>query len=97
VKRARQLGEGGRRHRGYGAQGRQGVIGDLRKMQVDPGLAHAALALVVFSESEVMLRKDLELFERVMVQKGIRAGFVTVCTLPIVGRLGNRVEKGACP
>lgn len=91
VKLARQLREDGRRHRGYGAQWRQAVVADLRKMQADPRIHSAALLLVVFSESEDILDKDCELFERVLVQKDVLAGFRTVRRFPIVDRVGHRL------
>src|SRR5947209_5574365 len=69
VKIAYQFREGGVRHGGYGAQWRQAVVDDLRKMEAEPQITEAGLLLIVFNESPAILDKDLELFETVLAQK----------------------------
>src|SRR4051812_2191249 len=66
VKIAYQFREGGVRHGGYGAQWRQAVIEDLRKMEAESMIREAVLLLIVFNESAAILEKDLDLFETVM-------------------------------
>jgi len=91
VKVAYQFREGGVRHTGYGGQWRQAVVEDLRKMEADPLIHEAGLVLVVFNESQAILDKDLELFEDVLAQKEVLAGFRQVRSVPIVERIGHRL------
>ncbi len=91
VKIAYQFRGGGVRHGGYGAQWRSAVIDDLRKMEAESLIHEAALLLVVFNESQVILEKDLELFESVLVKKEVLAGFRQVRTVPILERIGHRL------
>ena len=93
MKIASQFREGGVRHGGYGAQWRQAVVADLRKMEAEPLIHEAALLLVVFNESAEILHKDLDLFESVLVQKEVLAGFRHVRSVPILDRIGHRL----CP
>src|SRR5690606_16032154 len=78
VKCAYQFREGGVRHGGYGAQCRQGVVRDLQKMEAEPRIHEAALVLIVFNESEGVLHQDLDLFETVLAEKEVLAGFKQV-------------------
>lgn len=91
VKVAFQFREGGVRHGGYGAQWRGAIVEDLRKMEAEPLIHEAALVLVVFNESEQVLAKDLDLFEMVMAQKEVLAGFRHVRTTPVLDRIGHRL------
>jgi len=91
VKVAHQFREGGARHGSYGSQWRQAVVADLMKMEADPLIREAALLLVVFNESRRILEKDLELFETVLAQKQVLAGFRQVRSVPILERIGHRV------
>jgi|SRR5437867_12282111 len=91
VKVAYQFREGGVRHGGYGAQWRQAVVDDLRKMEAEPLIHEAGLVLVVFNESQGILDKDLELFEDVLARKEVLAGFRHVRSLPITERIGHRL------
>lgn len=91
VKVAFQFREGGRAHGGYGAQWRGAVVEDLRKMEAEPLIHEAALVLVVFNESAEVLEKDLELFETVLAQKEVLAGFRQVRSVPILDRIGHRL------
>jgi hypothetical protein len=91
VKIAYQFREGGVRHGGYGAQWRQEVVEDLRKMEADPLIHEAGLVLVVFNESQAILEKDLELFEDVLARKEVLAGFRQVRTIPITERIGHHL------
>jgi hypothetical protein len=91
VKVAYQFREGGRRHAGYGNQWRSHVVDDLKKMEADPMICEAALVLIVFNESDAVLNKDLDLFELVLAQKEVLAGFRHVRTIPITDRLGHRI------
>ncbi len=90
VKVAYQFREGGVRHGGYGAQWREAIVADLRKMEVEPAICNAGLLLVVFNESEAVLQKDLELFEDVLVRKEVLAGFRQVRSVSILDRIGHR-------
>ena len=58
-----------------GAQVEQAVVEDLRKMEADEKIREAGLILIVFNESEAVLEKDLQLFEDVLAQKQVLAGF----------------------
>ena len=91
VKVAYQFREGGARHGGYGAQWRTNVVSDLRKMEAEPLIREAALVLIVFNESEEILQKDLDLFETVLAQKEVLAGFRQVRSTSILDRIGHRV------
>ena len=91
VKIAYQFREGGIRHGGYGAQWRQKVVADLRKMEADEDIREAGLVLVVFNESRQILEKDLELFEDVLAIKEVLAGFRQVRSVPILDRIGHRL------
>ncbi len=84
VKVAYQFREGGVRHGGYGAQWRQAVVADLKKMEAEPQIHEAGLVLVVFNESDAILAKDLELFEDVLARREVLAGFRQVRTVPIL-------------
>jgi hypothetical protein len=91
VKVAYQFREGGVRHGGYGAQWRGAVVEDLRKMGSEPLIHEAGLCLIVFTESQAILDKDVELFESVLAQKEVLAGFRRVRSVPITERIGHRV------
>ena len=91
VKVAYQFREGGVRHGGYGAQWRLAVVDDLRKMEADPLIHEAALVLLVFNESAAILDKDLDLFETILAQKEVLAGFRHVRSIPILDRIGHRL------
>ena len=91
VKSAYQFREGGIRHGGYGTQWRNAIVEDLRKMEAEPAIAEAALVLVVFNESADILNKDLDLFETVLIQKEVLAGFRQVRSIPILDRIGHRL------
>jgi hypothetical protein len=91
IKAAWQYREGGVRHAGYGAQWRNAVVADLKKMEQDPLIEEAALLLVVFNESENILTKDLDLFEQVLAEKEVLAGFRQVRSVPIQDRIGHHI------
>ena len=73
----------------YGGQWRRGVVADLRKMAAEPRIHHAMLALIVFTESEPILLKDLDIFESILVREQVLAGFRQVRSLPIQDRIGH--------
>lgn len=91
VKVAYQFREGGAPHGSYGAQWRQKVVEDLRKMEADPLIREAGLVLIVFNESREILEKDLELFEDVLAMKEVLAGFRQVRSVPILDRIGHQI------
>jgi hypothetical protein len=91
VKIAYQFREGGLRHGGYGAQWRNAVVEDLRKMEADPLIHEAGLCLVVFNQSREILEKDIELFENILAQKEVLAGFRKVRSTEILDRIGHQV------
>ncbi|MGE5608975.1 MAG: hypothetical protein ACM359_06960 [Bacillota bacterium] len=91
IKVAYQFREGGVRHTGYGAQWRSAVVEDLRKMEQDSLIREAALVLIVFNESPAILEKDLDLFELVLAEKEVLAGFRQVRSIPILDRIGHRL------
>ena len=95
VKVAYQFREGGARHGGYSAQWRQKVVEDLRKMEADELIREAGLVLLVFNESDAILQKDLDLFETVLAQKEVLAGFRQVRSVSILERIGHRVCTAA--
>ncbi|MBC7782622.1 MAG: hypothetical protein H7144_02190 [Burkholderiales bacterium] len=90
VKIAYQFREGGVRHGGYSAQWRGAVVADLLKMEADPLIRHAGLLLIVFTESIEVFEKDVELFEDVLVTKGVIAGFRQTRSIPVLDRMGHR-------
>ena len=83
------------RHTGYGAQWRTNVVADLRKMEAEPLIREAGLVLVVFNESTEILEKDLDLFETILAQKEVLAGFRQVRSVGILDRMGHRVCTAA--
>ncbi len=91
VKVAYQFREGGARHGGYGAQWRHAVIDDLIKMEAEPQIKDAGLVLLVFNESADVLDKDLNLFETILAQREVLAGFRHVRSVPILERIGHRL------
>jgi hypothetical protein len=91
VKVAYQFREGGVRHMGYGAQWRSAVVEDLRKMEAEEQIREAGLLLIVFNESRAILDKDLDLFETVLMQKEVLAGFRQVRTVGILDRIGHQI------
>jgi hypothetical protein len=91
VKVAYQFRQGNIRHGGYGTQWRNAVVDDLRKMEAEPLIHEAGLCLVVFNESKEILDKDIELFETILAQKEVLAGFRKVRTTNILDRIGHRV------
>jgi hypothetical protein len=91
VKVAYQFREGGARHGGYGQAWRTKVVDDLRKMESEPLIKDAGLLLVVFNESDEILNKDLEIFESMLAQKEVLAGFRQVRSVPILDRIGHRL------
>ncbi|HEV8293452.1 MAG TPA: hypothetical protein VGP94_16055 [Tepidisphaeraceae bacterium] len=91
VKAAYQFREGGIRHGGYGAQWRSAVVEDLRKIEAEALIREAALVLIVFNESPEILDKDLDLFETVLAQKEVLAGFRHVRSIPILERIGHQL------
>ena len=95
VKVAYQYREGGIRHGGYGPQWRGGVVEDLRKMEAEEKIHEAGLVLVVFNESNEILEKDLQLFEDLLAQKEVLAGFRHVRSVPILERMGHRLCTAA--
>jgi hypothetical protein len=91
VKVAYQFREGGLRHGGYGAAWRSKVVDDLRKMEAEPLIHEAGLCLIVFNESRGILDKDVEIFETILAQKEVLAGFRKVRSTDITERIGHRV------
>jgi hypothetical protein len=89
VKVAHQFGMGGVRHSGYGQQWRSAVVQDLKKMEQDPLIRQAALVLIVFTESQGIVLKDLELFETILIRKELLAGFRQVRSVPTLDRMGH--------
>jgi hypothetical protein len=91
VKIAYQFREGNIRHGGYGSQWRSAVVADLRKMESESRIHSAGLVLIVFTESQEILNKDIELFEDVLAEKEVLAGFRQVRSIPILERIGHRL------
>ena len=91
LKVARQWRPGGVRDGRYGAQWRRNLVADLQKMAAEPNIHDAALVLVVFTEDEATLRRDLDGFEAVLVRSDVIAGFRQARTVAISDRLGHRV------
>lgn len=83
------------RHSGYGQQWRTAVVQDIRKMDAEPLIHHAALLLIVFTESNELVEKDLALLEDVLVRKEVLAGFRQSASVPIAERIGHRVCTAA--
>lgn len=106
LKVAYQLAASGAQRRDYGARWRRGVTTDLRKMAEEPLIRHAALVLLVFTESQAILDKDLELMEALLVAEGLLAAPLPsapgealptagvprqVRTVPLLDRRGHRL------
>ncbi len=60
-------------------------------MEGDELIKEAGLVLIVFNESQVILEKDLELFEEVLARKEVLAGYRHVRSIPILERIGHRL------
>ena len=67
------------------------VIHHVRKMEAEALIREAALVLVVFNESAEVLEKDLDLFETVLAQKEVLAGFRQVRSAAVLERIGHRL------
>ncbi len=90
IKIAYQFGQGGVRHGGYSSQWRNAIVSDLQKMEQETAIQSAGLLLVVFTESTEVFAKDVELFEDVLMIKGVLAGFRQSRSVPILDRMGHR-------
>jgi len=88
LKVAHQLRPSGRSNARYGQQWRRALVADLRKLRADPRVRHAAIALVVFNDTQATLDKDLALFELLLGEAGL-FGFRTVRTIAITERIGH--------
>jgi hypothetical protein len=95
VKVAHQFRAPDQRHGGYGQQWRSSVVDDLRKMDADELIKHAALLLIVFTQDRAVVEKDVELFEDVLVKKEVLAGFRQMRCTPIQDRIGHTVCTAA--
>ncbi len=62
-----------------------------RKMEQEPMIKEAGLLMVIFNEARDILDKDLELFENVLMQKEVLAGFRQVRSVPILDRIGHQL------
>ena len=91
VKVAYQFRPGGLHHKGYGAQFRQAVVADLRKLAAELLIHHAALLLIVFNESAAVAHKDLDLFESILLDKEALAGFRHARSVRIQDRIGHHL------
>jgi hypothetical protein len=60
-------------------------------MEADPLIREAGLILIVFNEAQDILARDLDLFETVLIQKEVLAGFRHVRSVPILDRIGHRL------
>jgi hypothetical protein len=83
------------RHGGYGAQWRDAVVNDLRKMDADELIRHAALLLIAFTESREAIEQHLQAFEDVLVRKEVLAGFRQTRTIDVQDRIGHRACTAA--
>jgi len=90
LKVARQRRPGGARDGRYGAQWRNHLAADLRKMADEPRIHDAALIMVVFTEDDATLHRDLDAFESVLIRHDLVTGFRQVRTVPISDRIGHR-------
>jgi hypothetical protein len=90
LKVARQWRAGGAREPRYADQWRRHLIADLRKLAVEPQIRAAAIVLIVFTDDEDVLARDLDRFESVMIRAGVVAGFRQVRTVPVQDRIGHR-------
>lgn len=75
----------------YADQWRRQLIADLKKLAAEPRIRAAAIVLVVFTEDEQALARDLDGFESVMVRRGVTAGFRQVRTVAVQDRVGHRI------
>jgi len=89
VKVARQFRAPGERHAGYGQQWRTSVVNDIKKIEGEPMIHEAALLLIVFTEADWVIEKDLDLLEDVLVQKEVLAGSRQVRHVKISDRIGH--------
>lgn len=98
VKVAHQRRAGGHHNARYAQQWRCALFGDLRKMHADARIAHAALVLVAFTDSQATFDRDIELFERLLFDEGLRAGYRSVRSFAIDDRIGHtRCSVAAWP
>ena len=64
-------------------------------MDAEEKIREAGLVLIVFNESPEILEKDLQLFEDLLAQKEVLAGFRHVRSVPILERIGHRLCTAA--
>jgi hypothetical protein len=64
-------------------------------MEMEEKILEAGLVLIVFNESAEILEKDLQLFEDLLAQKEVLAGFRHVRSVPILERMGHRLCTAA--
>src|SRR5262249_32782246 len=74
----------------YSAQWKRCLVSDVQKMQSEATIRNAALVLIVFNESEEILAKDLETFERLLLSNQVMLGPREVRSEPISDRIGHR-------
>ena len=91
IKVAWQFREGGMPNRTYGDQWRVRVAEDVRKLEEEPLVHHAGVAMVIFTQSLSVVEKDLDLFESIVSQKGVIMGFRHVRHIPIQDRIGHQL------
>ena len=81
--------------RGHGREHPLAVHPPEQRHDADALLRHAALLLIVFTESRELVEKDLDLIEGVLAQKEVLAGFRQVRHVDITDRIGHRICTAA--
>jgi hypothetical protein len=64
-------------------------------MEAEPLIHEAGLLLIVFNESATILEKDLDLFETILIETEVLAGFRQVRAIPIWDRIGHTICTAA--
>ncbi len=78
-------------NRTYASQLVRGAAADLAKLAKDPHIHHAALLIILFTETEEIARHDLVQAMHRCLDRGVAASTPLTASFPITDRIGNRV------
>jgi len=78
-------------NRTYASQLVRGAAADLAKLAKDPHIHHAALLIILFTETEEVARHDLVQAMHRCLDRGVAASTPLTASFPITDRIGNRV------
>ena len=76
-------------NRTYTSQLLSTVRHDITKLAKDPGILHAGLLLILFTQDETVASHDLEIWQTRCLERGLPIGTPDIRHFPITDRLGN--------